>query len=88
MWEARAAMPFTSEAPTCALMPATGPACSNFVYCAEGDTGTHFASYNIDTDTWNSALPNTPNATDDYGSASGAFNGNFYLVGGTTGLQQ
>src|SRR5215472_11877983 len=33
MWEARAAMPFTSEAPTCALMASTG-----LVYCTEGDT--------------------------------------------------
>src|SRR5262249_20727678 len=33
MWEARAAMPFTSEAPTCALMASTG-----IVYCTEGDT--------------------------------------------------
>jgi hypothetical protein len=84
MWEARAPMPFTSEAPTCALMPATNPACSNIVYCAEGDTGTGFASYNIDTDTW-TPLANTPStAGNDYGSASGAFNGKFFLVGGTT----
>ena len=37
-WESRAPMPFTSEAPTCALMPAT-----DFVYCTEGDTGSGFA---------------------------------------------
>src|SRR5262249_45901840 len=67
MWEARAAMPFTSEAPTCALMESTG-----IVYCAEGDTGTGFASYNIATDTWTS-LASVP-GTDHYGSASGAFN--------------
>ena len=47
VWQPRAAMPFTSEAPTCALMTATG-----IVYCAEGDTGAGFASYNIATDTW------------------------------------
>ena len=46
-WEPRAPMPFESEAPTCALMEATG-----IVYCAEGDTGSGFASYNIATDTW------------------------------------
>ena len=40
----RAPMPFMSEAPTCALMAATG-----IVYCAEGDTGSGFASYNIAT---------------------------------------
>ena len=47
MWQSRAAMPFTSEAPTCALMASTG-----IVYCTEGDTGSGFASYNIATDTW------------------------------------
>jgi hypothetical protein len=47
MWESRAAMPFTSEAPTCALMASTG-----IVYCTEGDTGSGFASYNIATNTW------------------------------------
>jgi hypothetical protein len=78
LWEARAPMPFTSEAPTCALMASTG-----IVYCAEGDTGTHFSSYNLATDTW-TTLANTPNSTDDYGSASGAFNGEVFLVGGTT----
>src|SRR5207248_6860643 len=34
MWQSRASMPFTSEAPTCALMASTG-----IVYCTEGDTG-------------------------------------------------
>jgi hypothetical protein len=80
MWESRAPMPFTSEAPTCALMEDTG-----IVYCAEGDTGTHFSSYDTATDTWTS-LVDTPNPTDDYGSASGAFNGKVFLVGGTTGF--
>ena len=45
-WQPRAPMPFTSEAPTCALMESTG-----LVYCTEGDTGSGFASYNIATDT-------------------------------------
>ena len=78
IWQSRSPMPFTSEAPTCALMASTG-----IVYCAEGDTGTHFASYNIATDTW-TPLANTPNPSDDYGSASGAFNGKVFLAGGTT----
>src|SRR4029077_3747380 len=47
MWESRASMPFSSEAPTCALMASTG-----IVYCTEGDTGSGFASYNIATNTW------------------------------------
>ena len=40
-------MPFASEAPTCALMEATG-----IVYCAEGRHCNGFASYNIATNTW------------------------------------
>ena len=79
MWESRAVMPFASEAPTCALMPGT-----NLVYCTEGDTGNHFASYNIATDTW-TPLANIP-GTDHYGSASGAFNGKVFVAGGTTGI--
>ena len=77
-WQSRAPMPFTSEAPTCALMEATG-----IVYCAEGDTGNGFAAYNIATDTWTS-LAADPFVTDHYGSASGAFNGKVFVVGGTT----
>lgn len=77
MWEARAAMPFNSEAPTCALMAAT-----NKVYCAEGDTGNGFASYDIATDTW-TPLASIPGGNH-YGSASGAFNGKVFVAGGTT----
>ena len=76
-WQSRAPMPFTSEAPTCAL-----DASSGIVYCAEGDTGSGFASYNIATDTW-SSLASIP-AGDHYGSASGAFNGKVFVAGGTT----
>ncbi len=77
MWQGRAPMPFTSEAPTCALMASTG-----IVYCTEGDTGSGFASYNIATDTWTplAAIP----GGDHYGSASGAFNGKVFVAGGTT----
>ena len=77
MWQPRAAMPFTSEAPTCALMASTG-----IVYCTEGDTGSGFASYNIATDTWTPLAP-IPGG-DHYGSASGAFNGKVFVAGGTT----
>src|SRR5918996_756019 len=76
MWEPRAPMPFESEAPTCALMEDTG-----IVYCAEGDTGSGFASYNIATDTW-TPLAAVPGG-DHYGSASGAFNGKVFVAGGT-----
>jgi len=79
MWEARAPMPFTSEAPTCALMESTG-----IVYCTEGDTGSGFASYNIATNTW-TPLASIPGG-DHYGSASGAFNGKVFVAGGTTGI--
>ena len=58
------ATPFTSEAPTCALMASTG-----IVDCTEGDTGSGFASYNIATDTW-SSLASIPGGNH-YGSASG-----------------
>ena len=78
MWQSRAPMPFTSEAPTCALMESTG-----IVYCAEGDTGPGFAAYDIAADTWTS-LAADPFVTDHYGSASGAFNGKVFVVGGTT----
>ena len=79
MWQSRAPMPFTSEAPTCALMASTG-----IVYCTEGDTGSGFASYNIATDTW-TPLASIPGG-DHYGSASGAFNGKVFVAGGTTGF--
>ena len=77
-WEPRAPMPFESEAPTCALMESTG-----IVYCAEGDAGNGFASYDIATDTW-TPLAADPFVTDHYGSVSGAFNGKVFVVGGTT----
>ena len=75
-WESRAPMPFTSEAPSCALMESTG-----IVYCAQGDTGNAFSAYNIATDTWTSlaSIPGDPH----YGSASGAFNGKVFVAGGT-----
>jgi hypothetical protein len=61
-WEPRAPMPWESEAPTCALMESTG-----IVYCAEGDLGNQFASYNIATDTW-TPLASDPFVSDHYGS--------------------
>ena len=80
MWQARAPMPFTSEAPTCALMASTG-----IVYCAEGDTGNGFASYDIATDTW-TPLASDPFFSDHYGSASGAFNGKVFVAGGSAAI--
>ena len=76
-WTSRAAMPFSGEAPTCALDSSTG-----IVYCADGLATNSFASYNIATDTWTPLSPD-PFATDHYGSASGAFNGKVFVAGGT-----
>jgi len=76
-WEPRAPMPFTSDAPTCALMAGTG-----VVYCAQGSNGNNFAAYDIATDTW-SILADIPGG-DHRGSASGAFNGKVFVAGGTS----
>jgi hypothetical protein len=46
-WEPRAPMPFSGEAPTCALDEPNG-----IVYCADGLATNSFASYNIATNTW------------------------------------
>ena len=79
-WEPRAAMPFSGEAPTCALDASTGIA-----YCADGFATNAFAAYDTNTDTWTPLAPD-PFVTDHYGAASGAFNGKVYVVGGTSGF--
>src|SRR5262249_36595414 len=76
-WEPRAPMPFSGEAPTCALMESTG-----IVYCADGLATNGFAAYDTATDTWTPLAP-YPFVADHYGSASGAFNGKVFVVGGT-----
>jgi hypothetical protein len=60
-------------------MPAT-----TLVYCAEGDTGNGFASYDIVTGAWVplAPIPGAPH----YGSAAGAFNGKVFVAGGTSGI--
>jgi hypothetical protein len=78
VWQARNAMPFTSEAPSCALMPST-----TLIYCAEGDTGNGFASYDIVSGAW-VPLAVTP-TSNNYGAAMGAFNGKVFLAGGGSG---
>jgi hypothetical protein len=57
-------------------------ASTGIVYCAQGSTGSGFASYNIATDTWTPLAP-IP-GSDHYGSASGAFNGKVFVAGGTS----
>ena len=79
-WEPRAPMPFSGEAPTCALDASTGIA-----YCADGFATNAFAAYDTNTDTWTPLAPD-PFVTDHYGAASGAFNGKVYVVGGTSGF--
>jgi len=83
-WEPRAAMPFSSEGPTCALDEAAG-----LVYCAEGADGAgggnQFASYNIATDSWTPLAPD-PFVLDHFGSVSGVFNGKVFVIGGTQGF--
>ena len=79
-WEPRAAMPFSGEAPTCAL-----DASSGIAYCADGFATNAFAAYDTNTDTWTPLAPD-PFVVDHYGAASGAFNGKVYVVGGTSGF--
>jgi len=55
---------------------------TDLVYCAEGDTGSGFASYNITTGAWIPLAP-VPGG-DHYGSASGAFGGKVFIAGGST----
>ena len=48
-WPSLAPMPFTNEAPTCALNGSRG-----IVYCADGSTRNGFAAYNIAGNSWTS----------------------------------
>jgi len=75
-WEPRAPMPFSGEAPTCALDESTGIA-----YCADGFATNSFAAYDTNTDTW-TPLASDPLADVHYGSASGTFNGKVFVAGG------
>ena len=77
VWESRAPMPFSGEAPTCALMESTG-----IVYCADGNATNSFAAYNIASNTWTPLAPD-PFVGEHYGSSSGAFNGKVFVAGGT-----
>ena len=58
-WEPRAPMPFSGEAPTCALDESTG-----IVYCADGFASNAFAAYDIAADSW------TPLASDPFADGS------------------
>ena len=80
VWEPRAAMPtIGGEAPTCALDENAG-----VVYCTDGNNGSGFFSYDIAADSW-TTLASIPQS-DTYGAASGAFNGQVFVAGGTSGF--
>ena len=51
-WEPRAPMPFSGEAPTCALDESAG-----IVYCTDGTNGNGFSSYDIAADSWTPLRP-------------------------------
>jgi hypothetical protein len=74
-WTARAPIPFASEAPTAAYY-------NGKIYLAEGDTGNQLGIYDIASNTWTAGAPTLH--ADNYGAASGAGNGKFYVVGGGT----
>ena len=77
-WTSLAPMPFGDEAPTCALDESGG-----IVYCADGFGTNQFAAYNIASNSWTSLAPD-PFVSDHYGSASGFFNGQVFVAGGTS----
>ncbi len=52
------------------------------VYCADGAGTNRFAAYDIASDSWTSLAPD-PFVPDHYGSASGFFNGQVFVAGGT-----
>ena len=76
-WEPRAASPFSGEAPTCALDESAG-----IIYCTDGINSNGFAAYDIASDSW-TTLASDSFVTDHYGSASGFFNGQVFVAGGT-----
>ena len=68
-------IPIGSEAPVGAFF-------NGKIYVADGgNDGPILRIYDIATNTW-SAGPARPGPTSSYGGAAGAFNGNFYVVGG------
>ncbi len=73
VWTSRADIPVGSEAPAAAFF-------NGKIYVADG-ASTAFHIYHIATNTWSNGPPR-PVATDSFGAAAGAFNGNVYFVGG------
>ena len=66
-------------------LPVRSTQSTGIAYCADGFATNAFAAYDINTDTWTPLAPD-PFVADHYGSASGAFNGKVYVVGGTSGF--
>jgi hypothetical protein len=73
LWTSRADIPVGSEAPAGAFF-------GGKIYVADG-ASTAFHIYDVATNTWSNGPPR-PVATDSFGAAAGAFNGNVYFVGG------
>ncbi|HET6545112.1 MAG TPA: kelch repeat-containing protein, partial [Rhodanobacteraceae bacterium] len=78
-WTTLAPMPVaTGEAPTGAFF-------NGKLYVVGGTGITVLNIYDIATDTWSSGTP-FPDAGGSYGAAGGAFNGKFFVAGGTGGV--
>ena len=76
VWTPRAPIPFGSEAPAAAYFKGK-------IYVADGGGGNLIRIYDIASNTW-TAGPARPGYADSYGAAAGAFNGNVYVVGGSS----
>ncbi len=78
-WTTLAPMPVaTGEAPTGAYFDGK-------LYVVGGNGVTALNIYDIATDTWSSGAP-FPDAGGSYGAAGGAYNGKFFVAGGTGGV--
>ena len=76
VWTARAPIPFATEAPAAAYF-------NGKIYVADGSGGNLIRIYDIAGNTWTSG-PARPGYADSYGAAAGAYNGNVYVVGGSS----
>jgi N-acetylneuraminic acid mutarotase len=77
IWSNLNPVPASGEASSCAYF-------NSKLYCTQGLSGVGFYIYDIPSNTWSTG-PNIPGPTSRYGAAAGAFNGNVYVVGGSSG---
>ena len=75
-WTSLAPIPFGSEAPAAAYF-------NGKIYVADGGGANLIRIYDIASNSWTNG-PARPNFADSYGAAAGAFNGNVYVVGGSS----